>query len=240
MAGWVVDPVGDRLILVLGAFVSGVAALLCAAAPTFLLVIVALLVMGAGSAMPTPAGSVAVRAAFPLRLRGMVMSIRQTGVPIGGFVAALILPSIAVSAGWRAALATAGGASIAIGLVALSSYRPGPRGVQAPGDSGSLLRVLTRDLTIAAISGMFLVASQVCLSWAPPCSSRPRYKKASRLSKCDSQRSAGDTARPPVSPSRRGSWSCRGRLGVHHNRAAEAVPINGHVCRGDVNWSPVI
>jgi len=163
VAGWVVDPVGDRLILVLGAFVSGVAALLCAAAPTFLLVIVALLVMGAGSAMPTPAGSVAVRAAFPLRLRGMVMSIRQTGVPIGGFVAALILPSIAVSAGWRAALATAGGVSIAIGLVALSSYRPGPRGVQAPGDSWSLLRVLTRDLTIAAISGMFLVASQVCL-----------------------------------------------------------------------------
>lgn len=163
VAGWAVDALGDRLILVLGGIVSGLAALLCAAAPTFLLVLAALLVMGAGSAMPTPAGSVAVRSAFPHRLHGTVMSIRQTGFTIGGFVAALILPSIAISAGWRAALAAAGGASIAIGLVAFTIYRSGPRVMPAQGDSGSLLRVLTRDFTIAATSGIFLAASQMCL-----------------------------------------------------------------------------
>jgi MFS family permease len=163
LAGWAVDALGDRLIIVLGGIVSGLAALLCAAAPTRLVLLAALLVMGVGSAMPTPAGSVAVRSAFPIQLRGTVMSIRQTGVPIGGFVAALILPSIAISAGWRAALAAAGGVSIAIGLVAFTIYRSGPRAVRAQGDGGSLLHVLTRDLTITATSGILLVASQTCL-----------------------------------------------------------------------------
>jgi MFS family permease len=161
--GWAVDALGDRLILVLGGIVSGLAALFCAAAPTFLVLLVALLVLGAGSGMPTPAGSVALRSAFPLRRRGMVMSSLQAGVPIGGFVAALILPSIAIRAGWPAALAAAGATSIAVGVVALTAYRSAPRVGPTQADGGSLLGVLTWDLAIAATGGMFLVASQICL-----------------------------------------------------------------------------
>lgn len=162
-AGWAVDAFGDRIVMVMGGIVAGVAALLCAAAPTFSLLLVALLLMGAGLMMPTPAGSIAVRSAFALRLRGMVMSIRQTGIPLGGFFAALILPWIALSAGWRSALAAAGAASISIAVVGFVVYRSGPRTVQTENDSGSLRRVLTRDIRVAAASGLFLVSSQICL-----------------------------------------------------------------------------
>src|ERR1700736_1165546 len=58
LAGWAVDRFGDRLVLVIGGVLSGLAALLCAAAPSFLVVLAALLLVGVGSSMPTPAGSV--------------------------------------------------------------------------------------------------------------------------------------------------------------------------------------
>ena len=162
-AGWAVDTVGDRIVLVVGGIVAGVAAILCGVAPNLAALLVALLVMGAGISTPTPAGSVAVRSAFPRQLRGMVMGIRQTGVPIGGFLAAVSLPWIAIYAGWRWALAAAGAASIAAALVALAVYRPGPQLSRQHGDSRRLSGVLNRDLTIAAISGLFLVAAQICL-----------------------------------------------------------------------------
>ncbi|MDQ6899099.1 MAG: MFS transporter, partial [Candidatus Dormibacteraeota bacterium] len=79
LAGLVVDALGDRFVLVLGGLLAGAAAMAAAISPNFWVLLVVLAVMGVGVATPTPAGSVAVRRAFPLRLRGMVMSIRQTG-----------------------------------------------------------------------------------------------------------------------------------------------------------------
>lgn len=163
LAGWAVDALGDRLVLVLGGILTGAAALACALAPTFVVLLGGLLIMGVGIGMGTPAGSIAVRSAFPLRLRATVMSIRQTGFPFGSFFAALIVPSIALSAGWRGALAAAGVASIVVAFAGLGIYRPGPRSITGGGISVSLLKVLTRDITIAATSGMLLVAAQMCL-----------------------------------------------------------------------------
>jgi len=163
LAGWAVDALGDRLVLVFGGVLTGVAALACALAPAFAVILGVLVIMGIGIGTGTPAGSLAVRNAFPLRLRGMVMGMRQTGIPLGSFLAALILPSIALSAGWRGALAAAGAASIVVAIAGLGIYRSGPRARTAVGDSGSLLNVLTRDITVAATSGMLMVAGQMCL-----------------------------------------------------------------------------
>jgi MFS family permease len=149
--------------MVVGGILTGLAGILCAIAPSFLILLGLLLMMGVGIAMPTPAGSVAVRSAFPLHLRGMVMGVRQTGVPVGGFFAALILPSVAIAHGWQAAVAGAGGACIAIALIGLAAYGSGAR--MAPSETGSLslLHVLTRDITVAAIGGFLLVGGQICL-----------------------------------------------------------------------------
>lgn len=83
LAGWAVDAFGDRVILALGGVVTGIAAIASALAPNFLILVGALLAVGAGASMPTPAGIIAVRNAFPLRLQGMVMSLSQTGFPLG-------------------------------------------------------------------------------------------------------------------------------------------------------------
>lgn len=163
LAGWAVDALGGRIILVVGGLITGAAALACALASAFVVLLGVLLVMGVGIGMVTLAGIVGVRAAFPIRLRGTVMGIRQTGIPLGSFFAALILPSIALATSWRGALAAAGAASIVVAIAGLRIYRSGPRARTTSVGSASLLSLLTRDITVAASSGMLLVIGQFCL-----------------------------------------------------------------------------
>ena len=163
LAGLAVDSLGDRFVLVLGGILAGSVAMVVALASSFWLLLGLLVLMGTGIAMPTPAGSVAVRNAFPLRLRGSVMSLRQTGIPIGAFLAALLLPPIAIAAGWRVAMLVAGGISIAVAVVGLGVYRRKARPEPIPGDDRGFRRVMNRDSTIAAAGGVLLVASQMCI-----------------------------------------------------------------------------
>ena len=47
--------------------------------------------------------------AFPRHRRGFALGVRQTGIPIGGLIAAALLPWIAHLHGWRWSLAAAAG-----------------------------------------------------------------------------------------------------------------------------------
>ena len=163
LAGSAVDALGDRLVLVLSGVVVGAAAIACALAPTFVGILLGLLIMGVGVGMGSPAGSVAVRNSFPPGLRGTVMGLRQTGFPLGSLFGALILPSIALSHGWRGALSAAGVASIVVALAGLAIYRSGHRASKSDSQGVSLFRVLTRDVTVLATSGMLLAAGQMSL-----------------------------------------------------------------------------
>ncbi|HUZ03604.1 MAG TPA: MFS transporter [Thermomicrobiaceae bacterium] len=163
MAGLAVDTLGDRFVLVVGGILTGVAGWLVAIAPNLWVLLAVLFVMGVGVATVTPAGSVAVRRAFPLRLRGMVMSIRQTGIPFGYFFAALALPTIALGHGWRAAVAVAGIVSVIVALGVRLLYRVGPRAVRAESESRGFRGVFNRDSAIASGAGVLLVAAQMSL-----------------------------------------------------------------------------
>ncbi|MGI8563441.1 MAG: MFS transporter [Candidatus Dormibacter sp.] len=163
LAGLVVDALGDRFVLVLGGLLAGAAAIAAAVSPNFWVLLLVLVVMGVGVATPTPAGSVAVRRAFPLRVRGMVMSIRQTGIPFGSFFAALILPSIAIGRGWRPAMVVAGLISIVVALIALAVYRSAGAVERVEGSKRGLVSVFNRDSAIASAGGVFLVAAQMSL-----------------------------------------------------------------------------
>lgn len=163
MAGLAVDALGDRFVLVVGGILTGVAGCLVAAAPNLWILLGVLFVLGVGVATVTPAGSVAVRRAFPLRLRGMVMSIRQTGIPFGYFLAALLLPAIALAHGWRAAVAVSGIVSVAVAVVVRVLYRTGPRAARGENESRGFADVFNRDSAIASGAGVLLVAAQMSL-----------------------------------------------------------------------------
>jgi sugar phosphate permease len=97
-AGSLVDRLGSLRVLVGGVVLSGVFALLIPVSgwliglPAVFMGLVALGMMGA---TPIPAGSKAVARVFPATQRGLVLGIRQTGIPLGSAIAAAVLAVIA-------------------------------------------------------------------------------------------------------------------------------------------------
>lgn len=164
-AGWAVDAVGDRPVLVVGGVVTAAFTIVASAVPTFPILLAVLVLVGIGSATQTPAGSSAVMSAFGIRNRGLAMSIRQTGIPIGGAIAALALPPIAAS-NWRAALIVA--ALIALGgaLIGYLLLKDLPTSTQVANletRSTPLRQVVSRDTLLVGVAGIFLAFAQYAL-----------------------------------------------------------------------------
>ena len=108
IGGRVADRAGERLVLIVSGAIAGGAAVAAAGIGPFWAFLVAGSVMGLGTGVQNPAGSAAVMRWFPPLRRGLAMGIRQTGVPIGGVLAATVWPAVALAAGWRAAYVLAG------------------------------------------------------------------------------------------------------------------------------------
>lgn len=166
-AAWAVDSSGDRRVLTWGGLGTGVIAALTALSPSYAVLLAASVAVGLGAATPTPAGSRAVLAEFPRHLRGMVMSVRQTGVPAGGFIAAIALPLLSVHFGWRTALGFAGASAVLGGLACMVCYRlaGGAREPVALPDQQavSVLTLVNSNLLKIGGSGIVLVMGQYCL-----------------------------------------------------------------------------
>jgi predicted MFS family arabinose efflux permease len=135
------------------------------------LLVLAALVIGLGYGPITPASSeMLARTADPRRL-GLVFSIKQTGVPAGAALAGLLMPPLALLAGWRlAALAMA-----AVCLIVAWAAQPlraaldagrDPQARQGPGGPRTALAVVLRTpglRTLAAVSFVY-AAMQMCVA----------------------------------------------------------------------------
>jgi predicted MFS family arabinose efflux permease len=106
-AGHAADRLGERRVLVVGGFAAATLVALAAAAP-LPLVFPLLFATGLASAAGTPAGGRLVLLSFPRERHGLALSIRQTGIPLGGLLAAALMRWIAHTAGWRWSLVAAG------------------------------------------------------------------------------------------------------------------------------------
>jgi MFS family permease len=96
-------------------------ALLCASGELVLIGIGSVL-MGLGYGTMTPAASHLLMRFTPVSRRNLVFSIKQTGVPLGGILAAAIQPAIAVHAGWVYTLLVVAVAALVI-AIAMQSMR---------------------------------------------------------------------------------------------------------------------
>lgn len=106
-AGVLADRFNERIVIAASGLAMAAALFAACAMQRFEWLLLWLGIFGAGAAFSNPAGARAVMTWFT-RSRGMAMSIRQAGVPVGGFVAALILPPIAAHYDYRASLWVAG------------------------------------------------------------------------------------------------------------------------------------
>ena len=96
------------------------AALLFTTIGTLPVILLGAVLCGAGYGPNTPAGSHVLARITPPRMRGLVFSIKQSGAPLGGALAGLVVPLVAVAAGWRAAVLV----SAALGVLAALLIQP--------------------------------------------------------------------------------------------------------------------
>jgi MFS family permease len=62
--------------------------------------------VGMGYGLATPGASHVLARVSPVARRGLVFSLKQSAVPVGGLIAGLLIPPVSQAFGWRAALIT--------------------------------------------------------------------------------------------------------------------------------------
>ena len=102
--GYVVDRVGERIVLALGSALTAAAAFAAASVSSLFAVGAFLLLGGMAAASSNSASGRLVVGWFPPQQRGLVMGIRQTAQPLGVGLGALVIPRLASSHGMAVAL----------------------------------------------------------------------------------------------------------------------------------------
>jgi ACS family hexuronate transporter-like MFS transporter len=103
-AGWTIDFIGIKRMVVLGTIIMGTSLMIASWMPSFWLIMFFLLIAGIAYSTVTPSSNKATMYWFHERLRATAMGIKQTGINGGGFLAAFIIPPIALSFNWHYAL----------------------------------------------------------------------------------------------------------------------------------------
>jgi sugar phosphate permease len=134
LTGVATDRAGERRVMAAGAALTGLLAALGSLAPSAWLLAAALALAGAGFPSSQVAGSHAVMEAFPARERGVAMGVRQAGLPVGGLLAAAVLPWLAAVWSWRAGLVAAAAGCALGGAVTYVGLRPADSGRASAGD----------------------------------------------------------------------------------------------------------
>jgi predicted MFS family arabinose efflux permease len=129
------------------------------------------IVMGLGMGAPTPASTHLLFRVTPPRFLSTVLSIKQTGVPLGGALAGAILPALTLTWGWRGALLAVSAATLLTAVAVqpwratMDSDRDPSRPVNLPGLWGSMALIWRQpDLRLIALASATLSAGQVSVS----------------------------------------------------------------------------
>jgi MFS transporter, ACS family, hexuronate transporter len=131
-AGWLVDRIGARWILLVGEVIGGIfiAAMFFATSYTTGLIFMGLAGLGLGFIMPTTTKAVVIW--FPSRERATAMGLKQTGLNVGGIVAAATLPAVAIALTWHYGFLATGTVSVLIGILSFVLYKEPPAKVVLP------------------------------------------------------------------------------------------------------------
>jgi len=125
-AGWLTDRLGVRNTTLQGHLVVGVCTAAASFAPSFLWAFACFFLCGLGYAYLNPASTKGVMEWFHRDERATAMGIKQTGVPTGGFVTALIAPPLVLVIGWRGTFIAVGVVNFLFGFVFSQLWREPP------------------------------------------------------------------------------------------------------------------
>ncbi|MBX5487138.1 putative MFS-type transporter [Mycolicibacterium hassiacum DSM 44199] len=163
--GYVVDRVGERIVLSVGSALIAAASAAAAAAGSLWAVGAFLLLGGIAAASSNSASGRLVVGWFPPDQRGLVMGIRQTATPLGVGLGALVIPRLAESHGVSAALlfpaAVCAASALMCAVAVVDPPRP-PRS-EAPADQLSNPYRTSNVLARIHLVSVLLVVPQAVL-----------------------------------------------------------------------------
>jgi sugar phosphate permease len=163
--GALADRVGERFVLAGGLAITSGALVLAAVAKGFPLLLVGLFLTGLFAGSATGATGRAVMGWFSRDERGFVLGIRQTAIPLGGAMAALSLPAIAVSAGLREALLAQAGFTLVAAIAAAIWLRDPERSDPPKGFSAPPPMRDPRIWRLGLGSGLFVMAQAAVIGF---------------------------------------------------------------------------
>ena len=162
--GLLADRVGERFVLAAGLAGCGAGLLVAAFAPSFAVLVVALALGGAAGASVNAASGRAVMSWFRQEERGFALGIRQTALPIGGLLAAVLLPPIEAAGGVRAGLIALAAGCLAAAIAGASGLREAPHEEGELTDIGHPMRD-PRMWQLSVGSALVLIAQISILSF---------------------------------------------------------------------------
>ena len=164
--GLAADRFGERMALAVGLGASAACLAAAAFATSFGDLLVLLAVAGAAGSSVQSASGRAVMQWFGSSERGLALGIRQTSIPLGGLIAALVLPVLSAAGGTEAAflfLAAASAAGAVVGAVVLRAGRAVSDGLEV--DSVALTLRDARLWRLCLGSGIYLYAQTAVIGF---------------------------------------------------------------------------
>lgn len=166
-AGQMADRLGVGATVLAGHIFLGIWTAAAALAPSFSWAFGSFLVAGIGYSFLNPASTKGVMMWFDRSERATAMGIKQTGVPAGGVVAALLCPVLVLLAGWRWTLACLGIVNLFGGVGFWLLWREPPEEkAQASEESETQIvegSFRKREILAASVATLSLLIAQMCL-----------------------------------------------------------------------------
>jgi len=172
LTGSLVDSLGPRKLIKLGMLTTGILIGSIFLAHFYWQMVVLLVLAGIGCSAMNPATTKLIFTDVPAQIRGTAMGVKQMGVMVGGIIASLILPLMAVFSSWRMAFATAGVSTALTGLLIHRVLASSPQ-EQGKHPANSLFAeiinhfkevVTNRSMLILCVHGILRTGAQYCLT----------------------------------------------------------------------------
>ena len=171
--GWLADRFGVRRTTLNGHLFVGACIIAAASSPSFEWSCVSFFLAGCGYSFLNPASTIGVMTWFERAERATAMGIKQTGVPAGGVVAAMLAPSLVLIIGWRGALGALGAINFLFGFVFFWLWREPLDATSEQGAEPEIAVAGTPSLKvwqllpISCATAIYLVGQMALITYVP-------------------------------------------------------------------------
>jgi MFS transporter, ACS family, aldohexuronate transporter len=171
--GWLADRLGVRKITLQGHVLLGLCTMAAALSQSFKFGCASFFLAGLGYSFLNPASTIGVMSWFHRDERATAMGAKQTGVPGGGVLAAIVAPSLVLLIGWRGSLAALGLLNFFFGFVYSWLWREpaAENAAVAEAANGAVITEGPLDvwalLPISCATAVYLIGQMALITYVP-------------------------------------------------------------------------